>query len=158
MPHRKEQIETALRKAIAQVMERDLQDPRIRGLISITAIELTTDRRQATVEVSVIPQRAEKLSLHGLNAASGFIQAKVSKLVKLRTMPNLRFRLDPSLKKEAAVLEVIRQALADDQRNAALSDEATALDQQRGDDQQEHDPKAIASPPSPASIGPENST
>lgn len=158
MLHRKEQTETALKRAIAQVMERDLNDPRIRGMISITSIELTTDRRQATVEVSVIPERAESLSLHGLNAAAGFIQAKVSRLVRLRTMPSLRFQVDPSLKKEAVVLEVIRQALADDERAAARHDTATACDQPHDADDQENDPKIIASLPGPTSIGPEIST
>ena len=116
MSHRKAQIEATLKRVIAQIMARQLQDPRIAGLVSITGVELSPDRREATVSVSVLPAQYESRSVHGLNAAAGYIQSKVARAVRQRTMPSLRFVADASLKQEAQVLDAIRQAVAEDRR------------------------------------------
>ena len=110
MTHRIEQVESTLRKALAQVLQRKISDPRIRGMVSITDVDVSPDMKQAKVFVSVLPEDYAKRTLAGLRAADRHIQSEVKKIVALRLVPHLRFELDDSLKKAEEVYEAIDQA------------------------------------------------
>jgi ribosome-binding factor A len=111
MSHRLEQIESTLQRAIAQVLQRQIADPRITGMISITKVKVTPDLATAFVHVSVLPESAQTKSMYGLKHATRHIQALVRKLVAIRPVPQLEFRLDESLKKQAEVLGAIEEAM-----------------------------------------------
>ena len=112
MTHRKEQFESTLRRAISTMLQRDLSDPRIRGMVSVTHVAVTKDMREATIKVSVIPAEYEKLTLHGLNSAAKHIHGKLFKQMEVRRLPFLKFVLDPTLKKQAEVFAAIEEGLA----------------------------------------------
>ncbi len=99
-----------LRKAIAEVLQRGLADPRISGLTSITRIEVTPNLAEAFVYVSVLPEEHGSRSVAGLNHAAKHIYDEVKTRVTLRHVPKLRFRLDEMLKKQADVLSAIKEA------------------------------------------------
>lgn len=110
MTHRIEQAESTLHKALAQVLQRKISDPRIRGLVSITGIGISPDLKNARVSVSVLPEEFEKRTIAGLQSANRHIQAEVKKLVALRVVPHLRFELDGSIKKADAVYDALAEA------------------------------------------------
>jgi ribosome-binding factor A len=110
MTHRIEQVESTLRKALAQVLQRSISDPRIRGMVSILDVDVSPDMKQAKVFVSVLPEEYEKRTVAGLKAATRHIQSEVKKLVALRIVPHLRFELDDSLKRAEEVYGAIDEA------------------------------------------------
>lgn len=112
MTHRIEQVESTLRKALAQVLQRKISDPRIRGMVSIMQVDVTTDMKLAKVAVSVLPAEYAKRTLAGLRAADRHIQSEVKKLVALRVVPHLKFELDDSLKQANQVFQAIDEAKA----------------------------------------------
>ena len=112
MTHRIEQVESTLRKALAQVLQRSISDPRIRGMVSITGVDVSPDLKQAKIAVSVLPEEYAKRTIAGLKAASRHIQSEVKKLVALRVVPHLRFELDDSLKQAEKVYQAIDEARA----------------------------------------------
>ncbi|MEM1354610.1 MAG: 30S ribosome-binding factor RbfA [Planctomycetota bacterium] len=109
MTHRIEQAESTLRKALAQVLQRRISDPRIRGLVSITHLDISPDLKNAKVYISVLPGEFEKRTVAGLRAADRHIQNEVKKLVALRVVPHLQFELDSSLKCADAVFDAMSQ-------------------------------------------------
>ena len=111
MTQRQKQIESLLQRAVAQVLQRGLADPRIKGMVSITRVDVSPDLKQASVYVSILPENHESATLHGLEAASHHIQQQIKKLVALRLVPHLRFKLDQDLKKQAAVLAAIDEGM-----------------------------------------------
>ena len=111
MTHRIEQVESILHRAVSQVLQRQIADPRIQGMISITRIKVSADMRNATVYVSVLPESKQNLTLKGLRHANRHIHALASKLVALRIMPRLEFRLDESLKKQASLHQAIQEGI-----------------------------------------------
>ena len=115
MTHRIEQVESTLRKALAQVLQRSISDPRIRGMVSIMDVDVSPDMKQAKVAVSVLPEEYAKRTLAGLKAANRHIQGEVKKLVALRIVPHLRFELDDSLKQADQVFQAIDEAKAREQ-------------------------------------------
>jgi len=111
MTHKIEQVGSILQKAISQVLRRDLSDPRIEGLISVTRVKVSPDMKQAVVYISVLPEQNQSKVLHGLRHAAGHIHSLTKKLVSLRIVPHLEFRLDDSLKKEAEVYRAIHNGI-----------------------------------------------
>jgi ribosome-binding factor A len=136
---RTEQMAATIRQALQQVIDRGLNDPRISGLITITAVRITDDVKSAFVDVSVMPADRQSLTMHGLRAAARHIRHQVGDLVAIRQMPELVFRLDESLKKQAAVLDAIAKAAAEREAKEA----AAAA---RGDSPEADQPPAEAPP------------
>ena len=110
MTHRADQVGAQLQRVIADVIQRRMSDPRIRGVVSITQVKVSPDLRNATVFVSVMPQQHERVTLGGLEHAAGHIRSLVRKAVAMRTVPELSFKLDASLKKSAEVFEALERA------------------------------------------------
>ncbi len=110
-----EQVASVLRRAIQAVLSRGLNDPRVRGLVSVTSIDVSPDLAQAVVKVSILPESASELSMHGLRSASRHIRSAVAGNVELRRVPRLLFKLDLSLKNEAAIQAAINKACREDE-------------------------------------------
>ncbi|MEM1211351.1 MAG: 30S ribosome-binding factor RbfA [Planctomycetota bacterium] len=111
MSHRVAQVESTLQRAVATVLQREVNDPRITGLVSVTKVDVSPDLRDARIFVSVLPEQHASKTLHGLRDAAIHIQSRVKKRVALRVVPHFDFRLDDGLKKEAAVLDAINQGM-----------------------------------------------
>lgn len=122
MSRRAEQIAALLRTALQEVFARGFQDPRIRGLITITSVTLSEDLRSATVMISVLPEERQELTMHGLSAAARHIRHQVSDKIDLRYTPDLYFRLDTSLKKQAGVFEALAKVAQEREQRAATGD------------------------------------
>lgn len=107
MSRRREHLGSDIDAAVRTVMARGFSDPRIRGLITVLETRLAPDGRSATVVVSILPEEHEELTMHGLRAAAPHIRRQASEMVRTRTMPELVFKLDKSLKRQAKVLEAL---------------------------------------------------
>src|SRR5687768_14698741 len=101
MSHRREQLESSLQRAVSELLAEGLGDPRVRGLVTVTGVEVSPDNHYADVGVSVLPATQEALTLAGLQAAAGHLRTDVARKLRMRTVPQLRFRVDPSIKKQA---------------------------------------------------------
>ena len=109
-----------------------VKDPRVSGMISVTAVETTPDLKYAKVHISVLDKsneaqvlkglksaggylRREDLAafsgervLKGLRSASGWLRRELGSALKLRYTPELVFQLDDSIDKGAHILELLR--------------------------------------------------
>ena len=111
MSRRLEQVESTLKRALAEVLARRVSDPRIEGLVSITGVKVAPDLSEARISVSVLPEQKQTKTLHGLKAAAGHIHSQLRKHMAIRTVPRLLFTLDESLKKQEAIYRAIEQGL-----------------------------------------------
>lgn len=125
MSQRTDQLASVIRAAVQAVLSRGLGDPRVRGLISVTRVDVALDLAQAKVYVSVLPAEQAPLAMHGLRSAAGHIQSEIARDVVARRMPRLSFSLDDSLKKQAMIDQVIAQT------QTASPAEALPADQDR---------------------------
>jgi ribosome-binding factor A len=84
-----------------------LKDPRI-GFVTVTAVQATTDLKQATVWVSVLGTEQEReRTLEGLQRAHGILQASVARELGLRRTPVLAFEYDPSVERGVRLTQMI---------------------------------------------------
>jgi ribosome-binding factor A len=114
MSRRTERVNELIRHELSDLLLRELRDPRLDGLISITRVEVSPDLYNARVSVSVMSETASPAdALKALNAAAGFLHKELVHRLEMRRVPFLTFQLDRSIEEGAAVLahidEVIRQ-------------------------------------------------
>lgn len=88
---------------------RNLKDPRVSGMVSITRVDTTNDLRYARVYVSVLDKDREKDVLKGLKSASGFLRRELGRTLQLRYTPELQFTGDDSIQHGAHILELLRK-------------------------------------------------
>lgn len=87
---------------------RTMKDPRVRGVVSITAVETTPDQRYAKVYVSVLDRGDVDEVVKGLKSAAGYLRRALGATLTLRYTPELVFERDDSIDKGAHILEVLR--------------------------------------------------
>ena len=85
-----------------------VKDPRVSGMISVTAVETTPDLRYAKAYISVLVKENGERVLKGLRSASGWLRRELGSALKLRYTPELVFQLDDSIDKGAHILELLR--------------------------------------------------
>ena len=116
MSRRNERLESTIARETQKALSKGLNDPRARGLMTVTKVELTPDRRTATVFVSVVPAEREELTMHALHDAAGHVRHEIADRIPLPRTPQLRFKNDKTIKTQQAVIETINreaQALRD---------------------------------------------
>ncbi len=86
----------------------NVKDPRVSGMISITAVETTPDLRYAKVFISPLEKDKGEGVLKGLKSASGWLRRELGHNLDLRYTPELSFVLDDSIDKGAHILELLR--------------------------------------------------
>ena len=113
--HRQGRMGEEIRKIISDLLFKGLKDPRLSAMISITAVEVTSDGSYATVYLSVLgmnsdPEKAaaqQQDTLDALNSAQGFIRKEIGRQIKLRHVPDLIFKIDKSLEYGRHIDELI---------------------------------------------------
>lgn len=125
---RREQFASELRELVQQIIVRGLNDPRVSGLITVTGVSVTPDGREAQVSISVLPEEKQELTYHGLRAASRHIRHQLSDMIRHRQMPQIVFKLDTSLKREAEVNRALAQVALEREARQAAEGAAPSID------------------------------
>lgn len=87
---------------------RTVKDPRVTGMISVTAVDTTADLKYAKVYISLLDKTNAKEVLRGLKSASGYLRRELGRALNLRATPELEFVHDDSIDKGAHILELLR--------------------------------------------------
>ena len=121
MPSRRvERLNAQLRADISELIQREVRDPGLPGLVSITSVDLSPDLRHARVYVSVLGGDAERSrALAALQRAAGFIRHELAQRLTMRSVPELAFRPDASLERGERIIELLREVGAGEPGAAA---------------------------------------
>jgi ribosome-binding factor A len=141
-------VAEAVREQVSTTILFGLKDPRVKN-VTVTRVEVSPDLRNAKVYVSVMgDEKAQRLTIKGLESARGFLQAKLAERVKIRYTPILHFQLDQGVKRSIEASRLLREVLPpssetesdslDEDLDAEVEDELLdddASDAERDDDQ-----------------------
>lgn len=120
MTRRVEKLNSLLREVIALVIRRDVNNPDVHPLTTVSRVEVTDDLSYAKVFLSIIATDAEKKkTIDALRTAAGFIGSTASHEVTLRYFPKLSFYLDETVDQLARIDAVLAQIHAQENRRAA---------------------------------------
>ncbi|SVD98124.1 uncharacterized protein METZ01_LOCUS450978 [marine metagenome] len=102
------------RREIMEILIRDVRDPRIKDVV-VTGVEVSSDLWSAKVYVQLSgtsKQRSD--SLAGLTAAQGFIRSSLSKVMRIRRTPDVRFFEDESFARVKHIEDVLDEIKLDE--------------------------------------------
>jgi ribosome-binding factor A len=109
-----------MREEIATFLANDIKDPRILGLVTVTAVEVTRDLRHAKVFVSVLGSDSQRAAtFEGLDGVAAHLRGRVGRALRLRAAPEIEFRNDESIAHAAHIEQLLAQVRRD------LPDQAT---------------------------------
>tara|TARA_B110000879_G_C10973945_1_gene432597 strand:- start:72 stop:446 length:375 start_codon:yes stop_codon:yes gene_type:complete len=111
-------IGSVIRKEIAQIIQNDINDPRIKDVV-ITDIEISKDLKHAKLFFIIFNHKNKKpeeikLITKAINSSRLFFKRKLSKSSNLRSVPNIRFVFDDTESKAFELEELINKSLKTD--------------------------------------------
>lgn len=119
---RNSRLSGEMKKVIADIIRKDVKDPRISDLMSVTDVNVTEDLKFAKVFISVYGDYEP--TLEALQSAKGFIRREVGRNIKMRITPELIFVKDDSIEKGIYMSSLINKVINDEAVNKVINDEA----------------------------------
>ncbi len=108
MSIRIEKINSEIKKVISHIINFELFNPKLKGLmISVVDVDTTTDLEFSKVYVSVFPEQENDEVINTLKTCIPFIRRTLAKKINLRYTPKLLFFLDNSMKNASHIDDLI---------------------------------------------------
>jgi len=116
---RTERIGAEIQKELSKIIRDDLNDPRLSDTAAVSVIEVrvTNDLSFADCYISVLGDTTKKEDvLDALNQAKGYIKMLIGDRMRLRSMPEFRFKLDESIEYGVYMDKLIKETIEKDER------------------------------------------
>lgn len=110
---RKHRVGHEIQRLLGVLLRTEVKDPRISALVTITAVDVSPDLKQARVFVTLLgDDQACTATLEALNQSAPFLRHALSARMALRSVPALKFVYDASVERGARVARLIDAAMA----------------------------------------------
>ncbi len=133
---RPDRVAEAIREEVATFLADGVKDPRVRGLVTVTGVDVTRDLRHARIFVSIMGSEGEKAAtLDGLSAVAAHLRGRLGRALRLRVAPELAFKQDESVAQAARIETLLGQLRIE--REGGVADPtapAAGPDDDAGDD------------------------
>lgn len=107
---RTDRLNSLLKEVISEVIKRDVRNPHVAELVTVTRVQITKDLHYAKVYISIIGTDLQKTeTMKALQSAAGFIAVHSSQKVVMRYFPELTFILDDSVEKHMRIEELLHK-------------------------------------------------
>jgi len=117
---RTQRIGDQMQRELALLIQREIKDPRL-GMVTITGVDVARDLSYAKVHITVLGKDDEadaiKQNIGILKDAAGFLRQQLGRAMKLRTVPQLSFQYDESIRRGAQLSALIERVVAEDRRH-----------------------------------------
>ncbi len=113
-----ERINSELLKQLSRILQYELNDPRICGMLTVMEVQTSDDLSHARVFISYFgdPSKEEQ-TFEALNGCTGHIRNLLKQRVKMRIVPYLRIIKDESLNNAIDLTEKINRAMESTREN-----------------------------------------
>lgn len=102
-------INEDIQRVLASLI-RNVKDPRVnQGMLSVTAVDTSSDLRYCKVYLSVFGLHSEKELMKGLKSASGYLRRELGSNLQLRYTPELVFQLDKSIERGDRINRILNE-------------------------------------------------
>ena len=135
---RVDRLSQQMKKEMAVILQREIKDPRLHTMITVSDVEVSRDLSHAKVFVTFLGLADDKVedNLKILNDASGFVRSLIGKRIQTRIVPHIRFAFDESLNEGIRMANLVSNARAEDDGRRAESGQPPAdADNQDSDEQ-----------------------
>ena len=134
---RTDRIADQIQRDLAELIRSSLKDPRV-GMVTVNSVTVARDLGCANVYITLLSvedydadAKEVKETIKVLNGAAGFLRSELSRMIQLRTIPQLRFHFDASVKRGRQLDQLITTARKKDHElhehdDSSLSDEGSS--------------------------------
>ncbi len=120
MTRRTERLNHLIQIEISDLLRKHINDPRLNGLISITAVEISNDLKNARVSISTLGGALDRDEvLKGFNSAAGYMRRELAHRLNIRVTPELSFEFDDSIEHGVNLVNYIDRVTAEDKKSGA---------------------------------------
>lgn len=116
---RLEGIGKEMMRVISKVLLEEVKNPKIKGLVSVTEVNVTEDLKFADIYFSILPplndeekQYDHEEILEALNEIKGFLRKRVAEEVDIRFTPEIRVKLDNSMENAMKITKLLNELKA----------------------------------------------
>lgn len=111
--NRLNRVNEELKREISNIINYELTNSNVTGMISVTSVKVTPDFRYAKVFVSILNSKNLKNTLAGLKSSAGFIRSRIADKVNLRITPELVFELDETMQYGERIDSILQDIMKD---------------------------------------------
>ena len=111
--HKLERVNEHLKRELSNIINYELKNSKVTGIISITKVSVTPDLIYARVWITAINCKNKKETLLGLKQSSGFIRSSIAKKVNMRITPEFVFEFDESIEYGAKIDSILNDIMKD---------------------------------------------
>ncbi|UAW97979.1 30S ribosome-binding factor RbfA [Halopseudomonas nanhaiensis] len=116
---RTQRVADQMQRELALLIQREVRDPRL-GMITVTAVDASRDLAHAKVFFTLLGNDSDEdvaLNREILNEAGGFLRMQLGRVMKLRSIPQLHFHYDESIRRGVHLSSLIDRAVAEDREH-----------------------------------------
>ncbi len=106
---RTDRVAEMIQRKLAQIIPLEVKDPRLNGIVTISAVKVAADLAHAKVYFTVL-NNDKKLVESILNAAASYLRSALARSITLRTVPQLHFVYDESIEYGQRLSRLIDEA------------------------------------------------
>ncbi|MGV3345603.1 30S ribosome-binding factor RbfA [Enterobacteriaceae bacterium LUAb1] len=123
---RSQRVSQELQKEIAIILQREIKDPRLGMMVTVSGVDVSRDLAYAKVFVTFLNDEDEAAIQAGLRAlgdAAGYIRTLLGKAMRLRIVPELTFFYDTSLIEGMRMSNLVSNVIRNDNERRSVPDE-----------------------------------
>ena len=121
--YRQGRLAEEIRKIVSELIQREIKDPRLPAMVTVTAVEVTADGSFAKIFLTVYGSdqdgeekaKVQEDALIALQSAKGYMRREIGKLIKLHHVPDLIFKFDTSAEYGRHIEELLSEVVKKDE-------------------------------------------
>ena len=109
---RPQRVAEQLQRELAVLLQREIKDPRL-GMVTVAAVEVSRDLAYATAYVTFLGKDSAKdieAALKVLEGVAGYLRSMLGKTMRMRQIPNLKFKYDEAQERGRSMSSLIEKA------------------------------------------------
>lgn len=110
--NRMNKVEEELKREISNIVNYELNNTNITGMVSVTKVKVTPDFRYARVYVSMLNANKKK-TLEALKKSAGYVRTQLAHKINLRTTPEIIFEFDESIEYGSKIDSILKELIKD---------------------------------------------
>ena len=104
---RTDRIADEMQRQLTLLLAREVRDPRVPKLLTITAVKVTQDLSQAIIYFTSFQAQSSKDAERTLNHIAPYLRGLLGKAMLLRRLPELHFKYDSSVEYASNLTKLI---------------------------------------------------
>lgn len=116
-------VQAEIQRIVSELLIEGLKDPRIDKMTSVSKVELSNDASIATIYFSIYgDNKTKEDTLEALENAKGYIRSRIAKVLEIRQVPELRFKIDESIEYSIEIQEILNKLNLDEKSDVISED------------------------------------